>query len=110
MAWHPDVPNIPIKKPKEIETLELMDRVSLDSMPSLEVEEKVDEIAHAVARDYKRQVKHPSYDKCLDIVSIALQVTGCSIGGHVGHAMVAARDSAALRAARNAFPVDNNEM
>jgi hypothetical protein len=104
MSWHPDVPNIPIKKPKEIETLELMDRVSLDSMPPMEVQEKVDEIAHSVARDYKKQVKNGTFEGCLEIVSVALRVTGSAIGGNVGNAMIAECDTAALNACRIAFP------
>ena len=107
MTWHPDVPNIPIKKPKEIE---VMDRTSLDSLPPLAVKEKVDEIAHAVARDYKKQKKHPSFDECLEIISIALKVTGSAIGGRVGTAMIAACDSAALTAAKTAFPDDTSEF
>lgn len=110
MVWSPDVPNIPIKKPKEIERLELTDRSSLDSMPPLEVQEKVEEIAHAVARDYKDQIKNGSFDECLEIVSIALQATGSSIGGQVGTAMVATCHSAALTASRNAFPIDAKEF
>ena len=104
MIWHPDVPDIPIKKPKEIESLEMMDRVSLQSLPPLEITEKVDEIAHAVARDYKQQVKKNSFDECVEIVSIALKVTGSAIGGRMGNAMIGACDSASLKAAKTAFP------
>jgi hypothetical protein len=104
MSWPPDVPNIPIKKPKEIEVLELTDSAFLDSMPPLEVQEKIEEIAHATARDYKEQVKNGSFEECLEIVTIALEVTGSAIGGQVGRAMVAACNSAALNASRNMFP------
>ena len=110
MSWHPDVPDLPIKKPREIEHLELMDRASLDSMPPMEVDEKVDEIAHAVARDYKSQIENGSFDECAEIVSIALKTTGSAIGGHVGNAMIAARNSAALKASLDAFPPDTREF
>lgn len=110
MAWHPDLPDIPIRKPREIELLELMDRDSLDSMPPLEIGEKVDEIAHAVARDYKIQIVHGSQEECAEIVSIALETTGSAIGGHVGNAMIAARNSAALKASMDAFPIDTREF
>lgn len=110
MSWPQDVPDIPIEKPKEIEKLELMDRTSLDSMPPAEVNEKVDEIAHAVARDYKKQIKNSSFEKCLEIVSVALEVTGSAIGGRIGTAMIAARDSAALNASRAVFPKDTREF
>src|SRR6187431_1496425 len=110
MNWHPDVPDLPIKKPREIEILELMDRASLDSMPPLEVYEKVDEIAHAVARDYKIQVLDGSFEECAEVVSVALKTTGSAIGGHVGNAMISARNSAALRASLGAFPPDTHEF
>jgi len=104
MSWHPDVPNIPIKKPKELEKLEMMDRVWLDSLPPVEVQEKVDEIAHAIARDYKKQVKNADFETCQEIISVALRVTGSAIGGRVGQSMVASCDTAALKASQNAFP------
>lgn len=104
MKWHPDVPDLPIEKPKEIEKLELMDQRALDSMPGVEVEEKVEEIAHAVARAYKKQQPNGNYDECLEVVSTALSVTGSAIGGHVGTAMIAESDSAAKTACRLAYP------
>ena len=107
MTWQPDTPNLPIRKPKEIEHLEMADRISLNSMPPAEVQEKVEEIAHAVARDFKKQVKNSSFERCVQIVSIALKVTGSAIGGHVGNAMIAACDTAAINASRDAFPEEN---
>lgn len=104
MRWHPDVPDIPISKPKEIEKLELMDRAVLDSMPPVEVEETVAQIAHAVARTYLQEKKEKATpEECNEIISIALKVTGAAIGGHVGSAMVAESDSAAETASRLAF-------
>ncbi len=104
MKWHPDIPDLPIEKPKQIEQLEQMDRVSLDSMPPMEVQEKVEEIAHAVASAYKEQVKHGSFDTCVEIVSTALTMTGSSIGGHVGDALIANSDKASHHACSIAFP------
>lgn len=110
MSWHPDVPNLPIKKPKEIETLEQMNRLTLDSMPPLEVEEKVNEIAHAVARDYKKQKKDGSFDECLEVVSVALRVTGSGIGGQVGQAMIAGCNLLALKVSQESFPINTQEF
>lgn len=105
MRWHPDVPDLPIKKPKEIESLELMDRAVLDSMPPVEVKETVDQIAHAVARSYvDEKMDRATQDECLEVVSIALKVTGAAIGGQVGNAMVAESDTAAETACHLAFP------
>ena len=107
MRWHPDVPDLPIRKPKEIEDLELMDRAVLDSMPPLEVEETVAQIAHAVARDYMLDKRENGTEQeCLELISIALKVTGAAIGGHVGNAMVAESDSAAATACKLAFSND----
>jgi hypothetical protein len=105
MRWHPDVPDIPLRKPKEIEKLELMDRAVLDSMPGVEIQETVDQIAHAVARTYieDRQAS-ATPTECEELVSIALRVTGGAIGGKVGNAMIAEADKAAIAACRLAFP------
>jgi hypothetical protein len=110
MTWHPDVPNLPIKKPREIEELEQMDQAFLESLPGIEVQEKVEEIAHAVARDYKKQQKNGSASECEEIVSIALNVTGAAIGGQVGLAMIAASNSAASAASQEAFPNNTQEF
>lgn len=105
MLWHPDIPDIPLKKPKEIEKLELMDRAMLDSMPGVEVKETVDQIAHAVARTYVEERKEKANPaECEEIVSIALRATGGAIGGQVGKAMIAEADKAAVAACRLAFP------
>lgn len=110
MPSHPDVPNLPIEKPKEIEALEQMDRSYLDSMQHTEIQEKVEQIAHAVARDYKKKKKKGSFEECREIVSIALRVTGSAIGGKMGTAMIAATDSASLIASRDAFPPNTREF
>lgn len=104
MKWHPDVPDLPFEKPVEIEELEQMDRRVLDSMPGVEVDEKVDDVADAVARAYKRESSESSYDECVEVVSTALTVTGSSIGGHVGTALIARSEHAAKTACQLAFP------
>lgn len=104
MIWHPDVPNLPIKKPKKIEAIETMDKAFLDSLPPLEVQEMVDGAADAVAHACKRELKEATHEKCLEIVSVALTVTGSAIGGTVGNAMVAQADKAAKLATDQYFP------
>lgn len=103
MKWHPDVPDLPIDKPKEIESLELMDPKILDSMPGVEVKEKVEEIAHAVAKAYKKQRPKGDFDECVEVVSIALSVTGGAIGSQVGTAMIAESENAARTACELVF-------
>lgn len=106
MSWYPDVPNLPIAKPKEIEALEQRGRTYLDSMPPLEVQETVDNIAEAVAVAYKKKNAKGDREGCLEVVSVALKVTGSAIGGHVGNAMVAQCDTAAERAIEIYFPIE----
>lgn len=106
MAWHPDVPDLPIKKPKVIEKIEKMDPVELNSLPGVEVQELVDEVAHAVAKAYKNEVVNGNIDECEEVISIALSVTGSAIGGQVGLTMIAESDSAAEKASAIVFPND----
>lgn len=103
MKWHPDVPDLPITKPKELEKIESMDAAERNAMRDVQVEETVGEIAHAVARDYHKQLGG-NYEDCLDIVSVALTVTGSSLGGNLGNAMTSSNESAAKIACRTIFP------
>lgn len=104
MIWHPDVPNLPIKKPKKIEDIEQMDPAFLNSLPKVEVQELVDGAAEAVAQAYKQQIPKGNREQCLEIVSVALTVTGSAIGGQVGNAMIAQADKNGERVASLFFP------
>ena len=103
MSWHPDVPELPIKKPIEIEKIEGMDPIVLNAMRDVQIHETVEEIAHAVARDYHEQLGG-NYEDCVNIVSVALSVTGSSLGGNLGLAMVASKDTASKNACQMIFP------
>lgn len=103
MKWHPDVPDLPIEKPEALESLEKADAHFLDSMPGVEIDEKIDEVSEAVARAYKKQSSDSNYDECVEVVSIALNVTGSAIGGKMGTAMVARNENAAKTACRIVF-------
>ncbi len=104
MIWHPDVPNLPIKKPKKIEDIEQMDPTFLNSLPGTEVQEMVDGAAEAVAKAFKQQVPNGTHEQCLEIVSVALTITGSGIGGQVGNAMISQADKNAERVASLFFP------
>lgn len=95
MSWHPDIPDLPIDKPKIIENLEQMDRTTLDSMPAAETDEIIESVAYDVAKAYQEKFPNGNAKECLDFVSIALSVTGSALGGKIGLAMVAAKDSVA---------------
>lgn len=103
MPWHPDIPDVPIKKPKIIEDLEQTDLTVRESMRSLEIDETIDAVAHAVALAFKKECQG-SYDECEEVVSIALTVTGSALGGRLGNAMIAASEHAAKSASRTVFP------
>lgn len=95
MPWHPDIPDLPIDKPKIIENLEQMDKAVLNSMPSAEVDEMIESVAYDIAMAYRDKFPNGSIEECFNFVSIALSVTGSSVGGKVGLSMVAASDEIA---------------
>lgn len=103
MIWHPDVPNLPIKKPKRIEAIEKMDPTYRESLPQVEVQELVDDAAEAVAKEYKKEFPNGTHERCIELVSVALTVTGSAIGGQVGNAMIAQADKNAERVATMYF-------
>ena len=104
MQWYPDLPELPIRKPQQIEDLELMSQINLDSMPAVEIQEKVDEIAHAVASGYKQQIVNGSREECQAVVSIALTSTGSAIGGRMGNELIAQSHRTSQEAALVAYP------
>lgn len=105
MPWHPDVPDIPIEKPPEISELELIGREALDSMPPREMDEKLEEAAFSVAKAFKKQ-KGSDYSGCVSIVSVALNMTGSSIGGQFGSLMLAQSENQAKHACKIVFEED----
>lgn len=95
MSWHPDIPDLPVNKPKIIEDLEQMDPLALNAMPPAEIDEIIESVAYDIAKAYKEKFQNGNIKECLDFVSIALNVTGSALGGKVGLAMVAASNTAA---------------
>ena len=106
MLWHPDVPELEIKKPTEILQFEELSPEILEAMSTMEIHARIDRAAEAVAREYKKE-KDESYDECVNIVSIALSVTGNAIGGKVGALMVGRSDSSAIQASRLVYPEES---
>jgi hypothetical protein len=103
MTWHPDVPDLPIKKPKIVEDLECSSLSERESMRSLEIEETIEAVAHSVALAFKKQCQG-GYNECEEVVSIALTLTGSALGGRLGTAMVAASEHVAKTTSRIVFP------
>ena len=87
MHWDLDNPDIPVDKPKEIKELEAMGRTNRESMPPREMDEKLEDAASAVARLYKK-LPGSDYEGCVGVVSVALSVTGSSLGGKFGTHMM----------------------
>lgn len=102
MAWHPDNPDIPIRKPRALSKLEKMDFHTLQAMPPVEVDEVCHDVAQGVAEEYHKE-KGGSYEECVSVVSVALTTTGSAIGGHVGDLMIGQSDSLASHACRAVF-------
>ena len=104
MGWHPDIPDLPISKPEKIAKLEKLGRKFLDSLPGNEVDEMVEDAALSIAKTYRKETKGANFVECVEIVSVALNVTGSAIGGQVGLALIAASDRGAENACRLLFP------
>ncbi|MBA3816654.1 MAG: hypothetical protein H0X29_09100 [Parachlamydiaceae bacterium] len=105
-SWHPDTPDLPIEKPLIIENLEKMDPSTLNSMPPAEIDEMIESIAYNVAKAYKEKFHNGDIKGCIDFVSIALNVTGSSLGGKIGLAMVAGSDIVAKKACHLIYEVN----
>lgn len=100
MPWHPDIPDLPLDKPKIIEDLEQMDPAIRNSMPPAEIDETIESIAYDVAEAYKEKFPNGTTEECLNFVSIALRVTGSALGGKIGLSMIASCDTTAETACR----------
>ncbi len=105
-----DVPELGIKKPKKLEEFEELEPHILDAMTPLEVTEHIRDIAESVADAYHREVNGGNYQGCVDMVSVALSVTGNAIGGKVGAEMVGENESAAKEACKLEFPPPEEEF
>jgi hypothetical protein len=102
MSWPPDMPDLPIKKPKELEMIEQLDNHILAAMDDVEIEERIRDAARAIAKEYHKELGG-DYDSCKIIVSSALTETGGSIGGHFGESMISLSASEAENACRIVF-------
>ncbi len=105
MVWDLDNPDIPINKPKEIRELEAMGKADRESMPPREMDEKVEDAAEGIARAYKK-LPGSNYQDCLDVVSVALNVTGAALEGKFGTHMLSLSDSEAERACKLIFDIE----
>lgn len=104
MNWHPDVPDISAKKPRELEKIEKLPISVLNAMTPLELEEKIRDAADGLAKSYMQAAKErATVDECIIFVAGALTQTGGAIDGKAGAAMVGKSDHAAETACKQLF-------
>lgn len=106
MYWDLENTDIPIEKPKEVKELESMGIVNRESMPPREMDEKLEDSAIAIAKNYK-QIPDANLQGCVTVVSVALDVTGSSLGGKFGDLMLSRSKSSAQHACKRFFPDEN---
>lgn len=109
MSWPPDVPDINLKKPSELEYLEKLDPKSREAMTKQEISDHIETVALRFAETYK-QKKGSTYDECCEMVSLALNLSGGALNGKVGLEMMGTSSGAAENACRIAFdnPIETN--
>lgn len=103
MPWHPDVPELNIPKPKAIKWLEELGDDVLHAMDTVEINRRIDDAAGQIAQEYAKK-PGADYEGCVDLISMALSVTGNAMGGRVGALFVGRCDEAAEKAARLVYP------
>ena len=104
MSWDPSDADLLLEKPNAINILEKLSPAFLDSMPGVEVEEKIRDAAEALAKTYQRKTKDGNYEMCVMLVAGALTQSGSDIGGSVGTLMIGTAESKAKAACRLFYP------
>ena len=104
MSWNPSEPNLLDTKPDALIALEKLTAVYLDSMPGLQVEEKIRDAAEELATSYRNKSHNGNFDTCVLLVSGVLRQTGGEIGGSVGGMMIGTAEGQAKTACRILYP------
>lgn len=108
MSGPMDVPDLPFTKPQQLIDLEQIGTDRLNAMTKAEAYERIEEAAYALANNYRKE-KGGDYDSCVDLVSMALRVTGGAIDSKVGPLMIAESEKLAQEACRVIFTDDTLE-
>ncbi len=103
MTWHPDVPELNIPKPEAIKLLEGLGDDVLNAMDNEEIRRRMEDAANQLAHSYAKK-PNADYEGCVDLISMALSVTGNAMGGRVGALFVGQSSEAAEKASRLEFP------
>jgi len=100
-----DIPNLPFKKPKQIEDIETLDVKIREAMDTIEIENRVFGIAHNLADAYyKNNGRDPT--TCIAIITTALEELGGFLSGRFGSHMISISEEAANEACKKVFPED----
>lgn len=102
MSSEIDVPNLPFKKPVEVEELEEMGYDQREAMDYQEMSERINSIAYILAESCQKQ-GFSSRTECSAIIHSALTELGASFSGRFGAKMVALSESAAKEACKEVF-------
>lgn len=94
-----EIPPFRFPKPKQLLELETMPFAEKEAMDDVEVQERIEYIAHAIAQSFW-EIHNPDFEECVDVVAANLRLIGSSIGGKVGQAMVARSEREADKACR----------
>lgn len=108
MTWNDiDTPELPFKKPRQLEELEKMGMDQREAMDPQEKKDRVRDTAYSLALSYQKYSKNKGdYDGCVAIVHSALSTMGNSIDGKLGALMVGMSDEASQEMCRILYPND----
>lgn len=98
-----NTPSNALTKPPQLIHLEQLSAEQLNAMTPVEVEERIEEAAYALADNYQHEMQG-GYKECVETVSTILFSTGAAINTQVGHLMVAKCEAYAAGACRIYFP------
>lgn len=105
MTWRDlDVPNLPFKKPEELEKIERLEKNQRESMVPYEREHFIQEAANSIANSYQKQHEEDS-DGCKLLIENALREMGAFLGGDFGTHMVGISSEAAEKATKQAYEI-----
>lgn len=104
MSW-PDNsnPQLPFKKPRQIEKIEEMTYDQREAMDGQERKDRISEAANVLAKTYQKKVKSADYEGCVLLTDSALKTLGYSLGGSFGANMVGMSKQASIESCKQTF-------
>lgn len=102
MNWNIDIPDLPFKKPREIERLELIGKDQREAMDPVEMQERIQDVANSLVQAFLKH-KGPNLELCQAVAISALEEIGGSLGGQFGAAMISQKEKAVRNACEDYF-------